>query len=171
MRQLRVQQMRLIIGIDPGVTGAVALLRGEDLDILDMPVLARTKRKEVDAVELARLIDAAAFKQQTVAWVEAVNAMPHDGKVGAFGFGRTVGVLHGILAAYFIALHQVRPNAWKRAMRVPAGKDGARARASELLPRYARLWCRAKDHNRAEAALIALYGQRQMALQEGRAAA
>jgi crossover junction endodeoxyribonuclease RuvC len=43
---------------------------------------------------------------------------------------------------------------------VPAGKDAARARACELLPRLADRWPLVKHHGRAEAALLALYGIR-----------
>ena len=63
-----------------------------------------------------------------------------------------------VVAANFIPLTMVAPLKWKRALGVPADKDGARARASQLLPAHAGLWCRVKDDGRAEAALIAYYG-------------
>jgi len=43
----------------------------------------------------------------------------------------------------------VAPVRWKRALAVPAGKDGARARASALLPRAAHLWPLVKHDGRA----------------------
>jgi hypothetical protein len=52
----------------------------------------------------------------------------------------------------------VHPRTWKRALGVPREKDGARARASQLLPAHAHLWPLKKHDGRAEAALIATYG-------------
>lgn len=49
------------------------------------------------------------------------------------------------------------------------GKDGSRARASELMPRHAGQWVRVKDDGRAEAALIALHGMRELGRTEGTA--
>jgi hypothetical protein len=47
---------------------------------------------------------------------------------------------------------------------VPAAKDGARARASQLLPGAADQWPLVKHDGRAEAALIALWGIRSLNL-------
>jgi hypothetical protein len=42
----------------------------------------------------------------------------------------------------------------------PAGKDGARARASQLIPSAAHHWPLKKHDGRAEAALLAFYASR-----------
>ena len=55
------------------------------------------------------------------------------------------------------------PQRWKKALSLGQGKDAARARASQLLPAHAHYWQRVKDDGRAEAALIAVYGQRTLA--------
>lgn len=83
--------------------------------------------------------------------------MPGDGKVQAFAFGRSVGVVRGVLEALGVPVDEVAPNVWKPAMRVPAEKDKARARASYLLPSAAKFWPLKKHDGRAEAALIGLY--------------
>lgn len=80
-----------------------------------------------------------------------------------FAFGKAYGTLRGVVAALGIPMTVVSPVTWKRALGVPAAKDGARARASQLLPDAAAHWQRVKDHGRAEAALIALYGLRRFA--------
>ena len=156
--------MSLILGIDPGLSGALAFFTPGTgaLVVHDVPVLALTRngkaKREVDAVELARLVDAAGPIDH--AYIEAVGAMPGQGVSSVFAFGKVFGLLLGILAANFIPHTLVPPARWKRALRVPAEKDGARARASQLLPAHAGLWTRAKDDGRAEAALIAFYGTR-----------
>ena len=77
-----------------------------------------------------------------------------------FKFGYVCGGLRGLVASHFIPVTYLTPKKWKGALGVPKAKDGARARASELLPGYSHLWQRVKDDGRAEAALIALYGAR-----------
>ena len=48
-----------ILGIDPGLSGALAFLGPNGLTIHDMPTLTAGKRREIDEIELARIIDAA----------------------------------------------------------------------------------------------------------------
>jgi len=60
-----------------------------------------------------------------------------------------------------IAYTLVAPATWKRALGgIPAEKDAARARASQLMPSASGYWARKKDDGRAEAALIAFWGCR-----------
>ena len=152
----------VILGIDPGLSGAVALYVADTgaLVVHDMPTLDLARggkaKRELDAVELARLIDAAGPIAH--AYIEQVGAMPGQGVSSVFSFGKSYGLALGVLAANFIPHTLVPPQRWKRALGVPAAKDGARARASQLLPAHAALWTRVKDDGRAEAAMIALYG-------------
>ena len=154
--------LRSVLGIDPGLSGAIALYTPETraLVIYDTPTFTLTRgakaKREPDATELARIIDASGPISH--AFVEQVNAMPGQGVSSVFAFGKVYGLALGIVAANFIPLTLVAPLKWKRALSVPADKDGARARASQLLPEHAALWSRAKDDGRAEAALIAYYG-------------
>lgn len=151
------------LGIDPGLSGALALFRPEtgDLDVHDMPTFILPKgskgsRTELDLYGLARLVDGwAPLKVRAV--VELVSASPQMGTVSAFSFGGSFWAARMALAAHFIPTELVTPQVWKRALKVPASKDGARARASALLPRHAALWSRAKDDGRAESALLALW--------------
>jgi crossover junction endodeoxyribonuclease RuvC len=154
--------MARVLGIDPGLGGALAFLEGDDLTIHDMPVhrLRRGKasKMEIDLAELARLIDAANPIDHAI--VELVGAMPGQGVSSVFAFGKGFGIVLGILAANFVPVTLVAPRRWKSSLQVPAAKDGARARASQLLPRHAGQWVRVKDDGRAEASLMALYGAR-----------
>ena len=137
--------MKIVLGIDPGLGGALAFLdvvRGTtvdehdvDIDIIDMPTLRLARsgkaRRELDLSTLARLIDKRASDIEH-AFVELAGARPGQGVTSMFSFGRTYGATLGILAANFIPITTVAPRRWKRALGVPAAKDGARARASEL---------------------------------------
>jgi crossover junction endodeoxyribonuclease RuvC len=81
----------MILGIDIGVSGALALLtpEGELVEVADMPVLAdgAKGRKTVNAPLLASII----YRwHATQAFVEYVGARPGEGAVGAFAFGRSV---------------------------------------------------------------------------------
>ena len=90
--------------------------------------------------------------------IEQGGVRPMNGKVGAAAFWLGLGAVRGVLAANFIPIEITTPAAWKRALKVTGDKDASRARASAIFPAWAGLWSRKKDHGRAEAALIALYG-------------
>jgi len=155
--------MNAFVGIDPGLSGAVALYMPatDTLHVGDVPILELKRngkvRREVDVHALAAMLRDCAVHRPTV-WIEHVSAMPGEGAVGAFTFGKTVGLLTGICIALDLVLERVTPSVWKKAIGVTSDKDGTRARASALLPRHAGCWPLKKHDGRAEAALIALYG-------------
>jgi crossover junction endodeoxyribonuclease RuvC len=97
-----------------------------------------------------------------MAYVELVGARPGEGAVGAFAFGRSRGVVEGVLGALGVPVTFIAPTSWKRAVGLPAGRDGAKdAARSEAIRRWpdqAGLFARVKDDGRAEAALIAVAG-------------
>jgi crossover junction endodeoxyribonuclease RuvC len=128
----------IIAGIDPGLSGAVAFLdaaSGAVLDIADMPTLALSRagknKRELDAHALAHLIG---DRRPGHVFIELVGAMPGQGVSSVFAFGKSFGVVIGVLAAQQIAFTFVSPVTWKRGLGVPAAKGGARARASQLMP-------------------------------------
>jgi crossover junction endodeoxyribonuclease RuvC len=147
------------MGIDPGLSGAIAIYDGaQALVVHDMPTLQLKTRRVVDEYALARLIDSWSGRV-SACWLEQVATRPGEGAVGAFTFGRSYGVVRGVLAANFVTIHDVPPQVWKRVLKVSGDKDEARARASALFPRHAHQWPLKKHDGRAEASLIALYGQ------------
>jgi hypothetical protein len=151
-----------IVGIDPGVNGAIVEMsaQGEILQIHDMPTLqdGTKNRRAINAPLLAAII----FKSHaTKAYCELVGPRPGEGAVGAFGFGRSRGVIEGVLAACGVPVTMVAPPVWKRAAGIAAGKenkDSARAVAIARWPTQAELFARKMDIDRAEAALIAVAG-------------
>jgi crossover junction endodeoxyribonuclease RuvC len=150
------------LGIDPGLSGAVAVVSTSGnpataVEIADMPVIRPAKGKgkaRVDAVQLAAVLRAMA---PTCAIIELVGSRPGEGHAGAFSFGKSAGIVEGVIAALGIPYTLVTPATWKGALRCPADKELARARASQLLPGAAHHWPLKKHDGRAEAAMLAHY--------------
>lgn len=151
----------IILGIDPGLNGAIAEYDTETgtVTIHDMPTMEVTrngkKKREVNAQLLSQVI-AGAYAKKAV--VERVGAMPGQGVTSVFSFGRSVGIVEGVLAAYDIPMTIIIPTVWQKAVGVRGGKDGSRERATQLFPSQASLFARKKDDGRSDAALIAYYG-------------
>jgi crossover junction endodeoxyribonuclease RuvC len=150
----------IFIGIDPGLNGAIAFFdpaKGH-LSVVDMPTFEvkrnnRVKR-EVSAHGLANILMLAGVIEVVL---ERVGAMPGQGVTSVFSFGRSVGLIEGVLAAKKMPVSIITPQVWQKAAGVRGGKDGARQRACELFPAYAGLFARKKDDGRADAACIAWY--------------
>jgi crossover junction endodeoxyribonuclease RuvC len=155
----------IILGIDPGLSGAVVFLdtSTRELDIYDMPTVEVTrngkKKRELSAQLLSNIMSG---HQVHGAFLERVNAMAGQGVSSVFSFGRSSGIVEGILAAYDIPTTLVTPQAWQKAMEVRGGKDGSRERAMQLFGAYSGMFARVKDDGRSDAALIAAYGERQI---------
>jgi len=154
----------LILGVDPGITGAMALYdpnKNELVSIIDMPVhtvqVNSVARKLQDVWAISRYLDvnAAAIR---LAMIEEPHAMPKQGVSSSFSFGRSLGEIVGAVAANFIRMQFVRPAKWKREMGLTHDKEHSRRAASARWPKAAELFARGKDDGRAEAALLALYG-------------
>lgn len=143
--------MNLVLGIDPGIRGALAWLdcRTGCVTIEDIP----RNKGGMDGYALAARIDA--MQPMTrVAWIEAVTVWRSDGPKGAATFSRTYGEIRGIVIANMIPLAVVAPMQWRAHFGLSRkGKDGSVAKATEL---WGDSWGRRVD--RAEAALIAKYG-------------
>ena len=156
----------MILGIDPGLSGALACMGGpvgSALTVFDMPTHELTsngkKRRMIDLAYLAHWfeLNAPGIK---LAIIENVHAMPAQGVTSSFKFGRCFGVVEAMVAAHFIPVQYVTPQKWKGAFGLTADKDAARAAASKLMPRHAHLWPNKGHDGRAEAALLALYGSK-----------
>lgn len=154
----------MILGIDPGINGALARYDGQHLSVLDMPTYVRAAgargkdRRFINEPELARLLGVAAMEGCEWLILEQVGGIPGQGAASAFTFGRGVGVIIGAACAMDMKREEVASGTWKSALKVPPDKRAARARASEIFPAYSGLWPLQKHDGRAEAALIAYYG-------------
>jgi crossover junction endodeoxyribonuclease RuvC len=147
-----------ILAVDPGLTGAAAVLdKGEHLiAVFDLPTLGKNAQKRLDAANLADLVRE--HGPYAFAVVEQVNAFPKQGVSSTFRFGASYGTILGVIGALAIPLRHVSPSQWKRAMRLNNDAETSLMRAIERWPSQADLFVRKRDHNRAEAALIGVYG-------------
>ena len=143
--------MTLILGIDPGAEGALALLDTETGRVTchDMPATTEALHALIAGLPVVRLCA-----------LEQLHAGPKMGGTSVARMFEAYGVLKGALAWKSIPTHSVRPSAWKPALNVPADKKAAMRRAAEFFPDDAHQWRLAKHDGRAEAALIAWYGRK-----------
>jgi crossover junction endodeoxyribonuclease RuvC len=157
----------VILGIDPGLTGALALFEPSVAalhSIFDMPtqVLKRGAgmKREIDVQGLSKFLVA----HQAVihhAYFEWVGPMPKQGVSGVYQFGRGVGQLEGILATLVIPVTYLTPQKWQAKGRVRSGKDGSIKKAREVFPERAE-WFTKNKHGRSDAALIAWVGSERL---------
>jgi crossover junction endodeoxyribonuclease RuvC len=143
----------MIVGIDPGISGALAWVSDEGflLSAMDMPTLEVNGKMKVNPHILASDLS---FRKPKIAVIEDVGAMPGQGVSSMFNFGYSAGILAGVCAGLGIPTVFYRPAVWKRQAGVPADKGAARQMAQRLWP-GSRAFDRVKDHGRAEAALLA----------------
>ena len=150
---------KILIGVDPGITGAIAIISGRDIVVHDMPtaITGKTrKRSEILPGQLRIILDSY-DPAECVCYVEQVSAMPGQGVSSMFGFGTSFGIILGLMAGMRIRTEMVTPQAWKRHHGlIGTDKDAARALASRLFPGAS--LARKKDTGRADALLIAAYG-------------
>lgn len=153
-----------IIGMDPGMTGAIAIMAddGALLDVVDMPVFEVVKRvggknRTKRHVNVHELGDTLARAGAATAIIEQVGPMPRDGSMQAFQFGFGAGALHGACGALGLAIETVTPQAWKKHFKLTADKEQARQLVVRRFPAHADRFKRKLDAGRAEAVLIALY--------------
>ena len=151
-----------IIGIDPGLSGGIAILEDNKVkEMVDMPVMADGKKnkRQLNSAFLARLIkDNIKDIEDTVMVVEQVNAMPGQGVTSMFNFGQTFGAIKGICAALELPIFFVRPAKWKKHFElINSSKDASRTKAIEMYPSIAEKLSKKKDVNKSDAILIARY--------------
>lgn len=152
-----------VIGIDPGLSGAIAVINGTDsLTVFDMPTMTVERngkaKRQISASELAQILKTAKSDDCHV-FVEKVSAMAGQGVTSVFSFGRSFGMIEGILAALQMPVTYVAPATWVKAVHRGAGKDASRARAMELFPDNQADFKRVKDDGRSDASLIAYWGK------------
>lgn len=151
-----------ILGIDPGFTGALAVLdttTGKLLSVVDMPVQKSKKgRPELNLHQLYDLLKPP-DDHQVEAVLEQVASRPGQGAPATFRFGQGYGAIEMALAAHRIPVQYVTPAKWKKHFGLSKDKGVSRGFASQRFPDFSPDFARVKDDGRAEASLIALYGK------------
>ena len=136
--------MRTITGIDPGQTGGIAFISGDNMYAYKMP------ETEKDIVELL------CSYPDLVIFLESVHSFPGQGVSSTFKFGKGYGFLRGVITALEIPLHDVTPQKWQKFMGCMSkgDKNVTKQKAQQLFPKLK------ITHATADAILIAEYGRR-----------
>lgn len=145
--------MQSVTGIDLGLKGAIATVSLYPLTLVkvtDMPVVDNS----ICAYQLKSIIKQ--HKSDHIV-IENVHAMPNQGVVSMFKFGRSKGLVEGVLAAQNKQIEWVTAKKWKSYYQLSKQKDESRNLATALF-RTSTQWPLKKHDGRAEATLIALYG-------------
>lgn len=152
---------------DVGLSGAICFMNdGKIVELVDTPTRADGSTREIDVMAVCRRIDR---HQPTHAFIENVQPMPSiPGKDGirrgmgaasSFRFGFAVGQIRATCVCYGMDVRLVHPQSWKRwAILKGSDKEQSRQRALALMPAAARWLPLKRDHNKAEALILALYG-------------
>tara|TARA_A100001011_G_C13919399_1_gene678479 strand:+ start:195 stop:686 length:492 start_codon:yes stop_codon:yes gene_type:complete len=151
-----------VIGIDPGLSGAIAVLEDKKvLGIFDMPVMAEGKKnkRQLNSAQLVNVIKSNINQGEEISVVvEQVNAMPGQGVTSMFNFGQTFGAIKGVCAALKLPIYFVRPSKWKKHFElINSSKDSSRTKVIEMYPTLSDQLAKKKDVNKSDAILIARY--------------
>ena len=152
----------IIIGIDPGVSGAICVLKeGKILEVYEMPTMidGKKNKRQVNGAEVTNIfLKELNNKYKAKVVVEHVTAMPGQGVTSMFNFGQSFGVLKGICAALKLPIYFVRPVKWKKHFNlIKTNKDASRTKVIEIFPYISSKISRKKDSNKADSILIGKY--------------
>ena len=152
----------IIIGIDPGVSGAICILTdGKITEIYEMPTMidGKKNKKQVNGAEVTNIINKELVNEKDInVVIEHVSAMPGKGVTSMFNFGQSFGVLKGICAALKLPVHFIRPVKWKKHFNlINTEKDASRTKVIEVFPYISSKISKKKDANKADAILIARF--------------
>tara|TARA_Y100000590_G_C15483642_1_gene924979 strand:+ start:438 stop:917 length:480 start_codon:yes stop_codon:yes gene_type:complete len=152
----------IIIGIDPGITGAISILENSKvIEVHETPTMidGKKNKRQVNGAQITNIIKKWLNKdKEVIVVVEHVNAMPGQGVTSMFNFGQSFGVIKGICSALSLPIYFVRPTKWKKHFNlIKTNKDASRTKVIEVFPEISSQLSRKKDSNKADAILIALY--------------
>lgn len=155
----------IVIGIDVGLTGAIAFIEDAGVDIVDMPVKALPGDgligNEIDALQLCIEIQKRCTGKAVAAFVEQQRvSRAFDNAIQIQGsLMLSLGAVKAVLAVLRVPTQMVDPQHWKKFYGLKKDKDDSRETARRLYPCAANMLKLAKDHNKAESLLIAHYGK------------
>ena len=158
--------MKTILAIDTGVTGATATAWPNGIiEIHDLPSIKTDGFNGIDPhgfdAIVKSVIDRAGGSANIVAYVERSILLPVNGKQTIRATYDCRGVIRAVLALNNVSLIYVPPQTWKKFHGIPpkSDKEHSRGLAIQLRPDLAHMLTRKKDHNRAEAILLGLFGK------------
>ena len=148
--------MKTYIGIDPGKSGAMAIMHPTgDIEVIPF-----------DAVKYSVALAHVSLKSDGVmCCVEKVSAMPGQGVVSMFNFGHNLGVIEGLLRGYGVPYQLVPPQTWKKEFSLSSDKAKSIEVCQKLFPNVSLLATersRKPNDGMAEALLMAEYARRKL---------
>lgn len=154
----KIKNQSLILGVDPGINGGLALLSMENklITTIKIPIWAPKTKKEIDTLAI-NLFFARWAMEIGLMVIEDVHAYPDQGVTSVFRFGEAKGILIGLAAAYLIPIVKIAPVVWKSDLGLSQDKSRSLSAASRLWPNFSHEFKLKKDADKAEAALIAYF--------------
>jgi crossover junction endodeoxyribonuclease RuvC len=148
--------LKYILGADPGMTGALALLDQHGNLMVTADIHGSDGR--VDSGAIRDTLDL--WKDQygiDMGVVENVGSMPKQGVSTTFKFGRATGNLEGVIQGLFIPMALVTPAQWKSKLKMTGkAKDYPRQWCAQRWPTVEDFKPKLKGQARADAACLAL---------------
>lgn len=148
--------MKAYIGIDPGKSGAMAIIKSNgDVEIVPFDAIQYSKTMAFVCQQF----------DEITCCVEKVGAMPGQGVVSMFNFGHNLGLIEGLLKAYGIPYQMVPPQTWKKEFSLSSDKAKSIEVCQNLFPDVSLLATersRKPNDGMAEALLMAEYARRRM---------
>ena len=171
---VRGRSAEIVIGVDPGLDGAIAILDDTDVAVYVMPTLKHPggRGRTIDTQRIVEIVETAVStpSEWHHVFIEAQRPMPKQGVRSMFTVGKGVGVLEGVCAALRVPFEFVEARQWQKAMfaGTPHGDPKAAAilKARQLYPDVSLLAsdrCSKPHDGLADSLLIATYGKRLLA--------
>jgi hypothetical protein len=105
--------MRYILAADPGKFGAIAII-GEDrsVNVLKNPL---TEEGEIDIAKIAKFIKPF-LKNEVKILIEDIHALFGSGASATFEFGRSLGLVQGLILTLGLKFEKIQPKKWQKQM-------------------------------------------------------
>ena len=108
---------KLILGIDPGKMGAMAVITKDD-------ALAYKFPKDLKDLYIMVKMHVDKYKVQDITvLIEHVHSFPTDSRPSAFSFGRNLGHWEGVLSSFELDIDTVPPRTWQDYYDIPIIKN------------------------------------------------
>ena len=145
------------VGIDPGKTGAIATISIREFELVnltDVPMV----NGDYNFYEMWKYLGTVIqLHEATYLTLERQQAMPKQGVSSTFATGRGYGAWEALCWITTPDFEIVSPRVWKKKLGLSSDKEESRELAIKLYPSMKEQLKRVKDHNRAEALLLAHY--------------
>lgn len=144
----------IYVGIDPGKSGAIAIIDRDEIHI---------QKNEATERDISEFLAKHAWAADSIAYIEDARCQPKNGSKANWSLGKSVGSLRMALIASGIPFEAVTASVWQRFWKLPTEKQaGSRTKKKNAhKARAQELWPQLKiTHATADALLIAEYGRR-----------